>query len=406
MRRVPYDAMDHDISGFVAPGFEPVRAAFAQNFVEHGEVGAGVSIVHQGHLVVDLVGGVHPDGTTPYDASTLQLVFSSTKGAATICLHRLVEQGLVDLDAPIANYWPEFAAAGKAEVPVRWALTHQIGLPDIDNTLTLDAALDWDTVASSLAESAPMWEPGSQHGYHAVTFGWLIGEIVRRVSGHTLGTYFAKEIADPLDLEFWIGTPDEVHDRVSPVMPVEIPEGLAQMLAANGVDVMHDNGMLAAFEQLFGPGNLLGRALSAPGGAFADFSSWNRADVMRAELPAANGVTNARSLAKLYAATVSDVDGVRVLNADTVRTAIERQTAGPDAVLMMDIPFASGFMLDGMFSKLGSPTAFGHYGFGGSLGFADHAHGIGFGYVMNKTDLGLAGDPRTSGLIDAMYAVL
>lgn len=395
-----------EVTGKVEAGFEPVRDAFERNFAEHGEVGAGVCIVHDGRVVVDLVGGVHPDGTTPYDASTLQLVFSSTKGAASICIHRLVETGDVDLDAPVADYWPEFGAAGKSDIPVRWLLTHRVGLPDVDGTTALDEALDWDRTVARLAAATPLWTPGEKHGYHAVTFGWLVGEVVRRVSGRSIGQYFAEEVAAPLGLEFWIGAPPEIHHRVSPVMPVEVPGPLADMLTASGVDIERDDAMLSAFEHLFGPGNMLSRALSAPGGAFAGFSAWNDPAVLSAELPAANGVTNARSLARMYAATVGEVDGVRLLGDDSLANAVAPQTSGPDAVLIMDIPFASGFMLDGPFSKLGSPTAFGHYGFGGSLGFADYERRLGFGYVMNKTDLGLAGDPRTSGLIDALNSVI
>lgn len=391
--------------GVCVPGFEPVAEAFENNFVEHGEIGAGVAIVHHGQVVVDLVGGTHPDGVTPYTADTLQLIFSSTKGAAAICLHRLAQQGLVDLDAPVQKYWPEFAAQGKGDIPIRWLLTHRAGLPDVDRELSLAEALDWSTVASALAESPTVIEPGDQHGYHAVTFGWLVGEIVRRVTGRSIGTYFAEEIAGPLDLEFWIGAPDEVHDRLSPILPVELPPGLAAVLGED-VDPAAPDGLARAFDAIFGPGNLLARALTAPGGAFGNFNDWNSPEVLRAEIPAANGVTNARSLARLYAATVGEVNGIRLLDEATIAEAVVRQTAGADAVLMMEIPFASGFMLDGPFSKLGSATAFGHYGFGGSLGFADHAHELGFGYVMNKTDLGLAGDPRTATLIDAVYSVI
>jgi len=392
-----------EISGTCDPQFEAVREAFLASFVNHGDVGAGVSVYVEGEQVVDLVGGsTAADGSDPYTADALQMVFSTTKGATAICAHLLAERGELDLDAPVTDYWPEFAAAGKGGVPVRWLLCHKSGLVDVDRKMTLSEALDWDTVTSALAESAPLWEPGTQHGYHAVTYGWLVGEVVRRVSGRSLGRFFADEVAGPLGLDFWIGAPDSVHDRIVHLIPMGLPPGIDLGTKADGSPY----GMIEMLDMLMGPGNLMGRALSAPGGAFADQDVWNTPEVWRAEVPAANGITNAASLARMYAATVSEVDGVRLLSESTVKEATVRQTHGADSVLIFEIPFASGFMLDGGMAKLGSPTAFGHYGAGGSLGFGDHERGIGFGYVMNRMDLGVAGDPRTSGLIDAVYASL
>lgn len=392
-----------EINGTCDPQFEAVREAFADNFPTHGDIGAGVSVYVDGEQVVDLVGGTTTaDGTEPYSADALQLVFSTTKGATAICAHLLAQRGELDLDAPVTDYWPEFAAAGKGDVPVRWLLCHKSGLVDIDRSMTLPEALDWDTVTSALAASSPLWEPGTQHGYHAVTYGHLVGEIVHRVSGRSLGAFFADEVAGPLGLDFWIGTPDSVHDRVVPIIPMDMPPGLDVPSNPDGSPV----GMIEMLDLLMGPGNILGRALSAPGGALRDWSNWNEPAVWRAEFPAANGITNASSLARMYAATVSEVDGVRLLSEATIKDAAVRQTEGPDSVIIFEIPFASGFMLDGGMAKLGSPTAFGHYGAGGSLGFGDHERGVGFGYVMNRMDLGVAGDPRTSGLIDAVYASL
>ncbi len=244
-----------------------------------------------------------------------------------------------------------------------------------------------------------MWTPGDQHGYHAVTYGWLVGEVVRRITGQTVGQFFAENVAAPLGLEFWIGLPEEHLDRVAPLIPMALPEGLH--FGDPGAP-MPD--LVEMLSMVLGPDNLIGRALTAPGGAMTDQDHWNDPAVWQAEFPAANGITNAGSLARMYAATVSEVDGVRLLDPDTLSTAVERHTYGADSVLMFEIPFALGFMLDGPLSKLGSPTAFGHYGAGGSVGFADHEAEIGFGYAMNRMDLGIAGDPRTSGLIDAVYA--
>ncbi|MEI2699752.1 MAG: serine hydrolase domain-containing protein [Microthrixaceae bacterium] len=183
-----------EIRGSVASGFEAVREAFEANFDQHGEVGAAFSVYVDGEAVVDLTGGTRTDGS-PYDEATLQMVFSSTKGATAACAHLLAQRGELDLDAPVADYWPEFARGGKAQVPVSWLLSHKVGLVDTEARLTYEDMLDWDTVASALAESTPLWEPGTQHGYHAVTYGWLIGEVVRRVSGMSLGEYFRREVA-------------------------------------------------------------------------------------------------------------------------------------------------------------------------------------------------------------------
>ena len=181
-----------DVQGTVAPGFEGVRDAFERNFDEHGDVGAGYALYVDGECVVDLVGGVtEAGGTEPYGPDALQLVFSSTKGATAMCAHILADRGELDFDAPVTDYWPEFEAAGKADVPVSWLISHQVGLIDVDRKMTLAEALDWDAVTTALAESVPVWPPGTQHGYHAVTYGWLVGEVVRRISGKSLGEFFA-----------------------------------------------------------------------------------------------------------------------------------------------------------------------------------------------------------------------
>ena len=390
------------VRGRVEPGYEKVRDAFEQNFTERADVGATMCLYRDGVKVVDLEGGTtEPGGSVPYGGDHLQMVFSTTKGATAICAHLLVERGLLDLNEPVATYWPEFAAGGKGDIPVGWLLSHQAGLADIDQPMTLDEAIDWPTVTAALAAATPLWEPGTKHGYHAVTYGWLVGEVIRRVSGRTVGEFFAEEIAGPLGLEFTIGTPDELHDRIVPLIPPGPPPGVH----FGDPDAEQPN-MIEMLAMLMGGDSLITRALTAPGGAFNDVDAWNRPEVWRAEIPSANGVTTARSLARMYAATVTEVDGVRLLSADTVARAIEPQTSGPDAVLIFEIPFGFGFMRNAMFAKFGSPTAFGHYGAGGSVGFADHEHGIGFGYVMNKMELGIAGDPRTSALIDAVYASL
>lgn len=402
-----------EIRGSVEPGFEQVRDAFADNFERHGDVGAAVTVYVDGRPVVDLTGGV-TTSDTPYDDDTLQLVFSSTKGATALCANLLVQRGLLDVDAPVTDYWPEFGVEGKDRVPVSWLLCHKSGLIDTTRRLTLDEALDWDTVVGALAESTPVWEPGTQHGYHAVTYGWLVGELVRRVSGRSIGEFFAEEVAGPLGLDFWIGLPDDQIGRVSKLISMGVPDGLGLPTAAPDTagttagaleaEAAPAPGLIDMLDLLLGPDNLAGRALAAPGGAMRDQDAWNEPRTWQAQIPAANGVTNARSLARMYAACIGEVDGTRLLDPATVDAAIEPRTEGPDAVLMFPIPFGLGFMRHSDFSPFLGGRSFGHYGAGGSVGFADPDRGVSFGYVMNQMHFGLAGDPRTAALIAAVDA--
>ncbi len=391
-----------DIRGQVAPGFEAVADAFESNFTEHGDVGAGFSLFVDGEEVVSLTGGVADADGRPYDEDTLQLVFSTTKGATAVCAHLLVERGLLDLDAPVVDYWPEFAASGKEQVPVRWLLTHETGLVDTERRMSLDEALDWDTVTEALAESTPLWEPGTQHGYHAITYGWLVGEIVRRVSGRSIGEFFAEEVAEPLGLDFWIGLPESEQHRVAPLIPMSaVPEPMMLAEEGPGSDDAPMS-LIAMLEQFLGPDNLVGRALTAPGGAFAEEQVWNESRVWSAQIPAANGITNATSLARMYSSLVAETDGVRTLQPETVDRAIVPQVSGPDSVLIFPIPFALGFMTHSDMSPFLGGRSFGHGGAGGSLGFADPDRRIGGGYVMNKMHMGLTGDPRNIALLDAV----
>jgi CubicO group peptidase (beta-lactamase class C family) len=390
------------IQGTVDPQFAACRDAFEANFQEGGERGAACAIYRDGQPVLDLWGGsADASDQTPWYRNTAVPVFSVTKGISALCVLSQVSNGRIDLDLPLAHYWPEFAAHGKDDIPVGWLLCHKSGLVDVDRPMTLEEALDWDTVCSALADSPPLWTPGTQHGYHAITYGWLVGEVVRRVSGRSLGQFFADEVAGPLGLEFWIGLPAEQIDRVVHLIPPGLPPGIH----FGDPDAPPPN-MIQMLQLLLGADSLLARALSAPGGAFGDVDAWNDPRVWQAEVPAANGITNASSLARMYAATVGEVDGIRLLQAETLKQAIEPQVEGPDSVLIFEIPFGYGFMRDAPFAKFGSPTAFGHYGAGGSVGFADHEARIGFGYVMNRMDLGIAGDPRTADLIAAVYSSL
>ena len=387
-----------NIGGEVAPGWEPVRDAFIANFNEAEEVGAGVSVYHRGRKVVDLWGGSFDEqGSAPYSDDTLQLVFSTTKGITAIAVAMCVERGLLSYDEKVSTYWPEFAAHGKGDATVAQLLSHQCGLYTVDGDITLAEALDWPTVTARLADTRPRWPIGTAHGYHALTYGWLAGELVRRVdpAGRSLGGFVRDEIVTPLGGELWIGLPEQFESRVSPMIGGLNPAG--------GDDV--DPAVKAMLEQFMGPNSPGGQALSL-NGAFAVDGAFNRRDVHAAEIPAANGITNARTLARIYAATIGEVDGVRLLKPATVekvRTTVT-PTGEADTCLIFPTAFGMGFMTHTMFSPFGGPGSFGHPGAGGSVAFAHPEHGLGVAYVMNKMAANLANDLRAARLSDSAVA--
>lgn len=396
------------VTGTVADGFEGVRHAFKANFTDHGDIGAGVAVYVDGECVVDLTGGVADQDTgRAYDADTLQLVFSTTKGIAAIAAHLLAQRGELDFDAKVADVWPEFAQAGKGDATIAMLFSHQVGLPVIDEQLTLAEVLDIDPVVEALAAQAPLWEPGSAHGYHALTYGWLVGEVIRRVTGRSIDDVVADELAGPLGLDLWIGLPEGERHRVAPLVAAR-PEEAAFDFESLSPEIAPLLGELA--EAYLDPNSVTNRALHL-NGAFdlsgtGEEMAWNRPDVWSSQIPAANGITNARSLAKLYAATVSEVDGVRLLDSETVRRATVDQSNGRDRTLVVPTRFGLGFFLSSTFSPLMGGASFGHAGAVGSLGFADPDRRVGFGYVMNKMSTNLSDDPRTSGLIAAITAAL
>jgi CubicO group peptidase (beta-lactamase class C family) len=391
------DTMDPVIAGHVEPGFEGVRDAFAYNFEAGRETGAAFCMHVGGRPVVDIQGGAFDrTGDRPYDQDTLQLVFSTTKGATAACANLLAQRGQLDLNAPVSTYWPEFAQAGKADLPVLLLLTHQAGLPALDATLSPEQVQAWDPVIAALAEQKPFWEPGTAHGYHALTYGWLVGEVVRRVSGRSLGTYFAEEIAQPLGLEFWIGLPEAQEHRVAPILGGLLPEGAAA------------GGLPAEFST-----TLVARALNA-GGAFTDPGWMNRPAWHAAEVPAANGITNATSLSRLYAGLIGTVEGgpaEAILTTDQVNQARQVRTFGADQVFLslgfaMDQHIGQGFWISSPFAAFGGEGSFGHTGAGGSYGFADPENGLAVGYVTNQMQSGMLGDPRARRLVTACYTAL
>lgn len=379
------------VSGTCAPGFEAVRDAFAANFVDPGEIGAAVAVVVDGRPVVDLWGGL-ADATTgrPWEEATPALVYSATKGPTTVCALLLWERGLLDIDAPVAELWPEFAAAGKEAVTTRHLLTHQAGLPVFDQPITFEECHDWDVPAARLAAQTPHWEPGSAHGYHPLTFGWLVGEVIRRASGRSVGRFLADEVAGPLGLDLWVGLPPEREPAVARLAPARFdltrvsPDDPAMRFTAAVLDIE----------------SLTFRAFSNPPGQF-DVDSFNAPALREAEWPAVNCITTARSLARLYGELACD----RVLSGSTLDRATRTQVDGPDRVLAVRTAFGLGFSLDSDLSAA-HRTGFGHEGAGGAIAFADRDLGLGFAYVMNQLTASLGGDRRSAALLEAVYTSL
>jgi CubicO group peptidase (beta-lactamase class C family) len=385
---------DAEIHGRVDPRFARVRGEFARNFAERGELGASFCAIAGGRTVVDLWGGfADPARERPWREDTLVLVHSCTKGATAICAHVLAARGQLDVDAPVARYWPEFTDAGKGRIPVRMLLSHRAGLAAIDRPLRAEAGLHWDVMVDALAHQAPNWEPGTAHGYHAVTFGWLVGEVVRRISGRSLGRFFRDEIAGPRGLDFWIGLPESEDARAARIDPAPLPDPNDRFSAALQ---RHDSLTRRAF---MNPSTLF-----FAGGA--DFARRLRA----AEIPAANGMANARGLAGLYAPFAAPDGGL--VDADTLARMTAVESEGPDRILVYDTRFAQGFMksIDGgphHRARLGpNDAAFGHVGAGGSLGMADPAAGVAIGYAMNRMGAGLLMNERGQSLVDAVYDCL
>jgi CubicO group peptidase (beta-lactamase class C family) len=388
-----YVAVMH-VDGRADEGFGAVVDAFERNFSEHGDLGAAFALHVGGRLKVDIRAGVadRRDGS-PWTDRTLQLVFSTTKGVAAVCVAMLVDRGRIRLDAPVAEYWPEFGTAGKEAVTVSQMMSHQAGVPALDRRVSLDEALAVRPVVEAIAAQEPLWEPGSAHGYHALTYGWMVGELVRRVDGRSLNRFLQDEVCRPLGVEFWMGLPEDEEPRVAHLEAAPRPTGAALEMAL----------------RVAGPGTLGGRALTLDG-AFGPVAgpdmSWNTRAVHASEIPAANGITDARSLSAIYAATVSEVDGCRLLGPATVEAMTTEQVHGPDRCLVVDSRFATGFMLHGTLTPMLGEGSFGHAGAGGSLGYADPDAGIGYGYVMNQMGGGIAGDPRTVALTDAVRSCL
>ena len=377
-----------EIQGSCDPRFERVREAFADNFSERGEAGASLCLIVDGETVLDLWGGrADAEGARAWQRDTIANVYSSTKGVAALAAAMLADRGLLDVEAPVAEYWPEFARAGKDAITVRQLLTHEAGLAGIDEELPDLGVLDWDYMIGAIERQAPLWTPGEGLGYHAVTYGWLVGEVIRRITGKTCGEFVSDEIAVPLGVDFFIGLPASEDARTADMIPPE---------SGNPIEPPEPNSLAA-------------KALGFVNPRVA--GTVNSREWRAAELPAANGHGNARALARIYAAMArgGELDGVRLLSPEGVAAASTHAVTDDDLVLGFPVKRALGFLISlpgGRYEWGPSPNTYGHSGAGGSLGFADPDAGIGFGYVMNQMSAGLGADPRWAPMINAVYASL
>lgn len=384
------------ISGVCEPGWEAVGDAVRANFATGKELGCGVAVYHRGRLVVDLVAGwIDDERSVPYSHDSLQVVFSTTKGIAATAVAMCVQRGLVDYGEPVSHYWPEFSAHGKGGITVAQMLSHQAGLYTIDARLSLEEILDDSVIAAALADTVPRWEPGTKHGYHALTFGWLAGELVRRVDGRDIGRFVAEEMSSPLGAELHIGLPVALHHRVAPLTQ-------AKPAKSDAPETEEARKMRELLERFMGPDTPGGQALSLSG-MWTGEGLFNRPEVLSAQIPAANAATNARSLAAMYASLQHPIDGVRLLTNDMRNTASTAQTPADrgDQCLIVPTCFSMGYMNHGAFTPYAGPGSFGHPGFGGSVAFLQPSREMSFAYVMNRLANNLAGDTRAQTLIDA-----
>jgi CubicO group peptidase (beta-lactamase class C family) len=375
--------------------FRRVKEVFESNFANGLEVGAAVSATIDGKPVIDLWGG-HSDAarTRPWRRDTLVNVYSTTKGVTAVLAHRLVDQGKLDLNAPVARYWPEFAQNGKDKIPVNYLLSHRAGLAAVRKQLPPDAWVNWPVMCAALAAETPWWEPGTRHGYHALTYGYLVGEVIRRISGKTPGAYLRDEVAAPNSLDIHIGVDASFDPRIAELVGAKPPPPDA---APSALTEMASDPESITFKAIANPVPVVDPKL-------VNSRAWRAA-----EIPAANGHATARDLARLYGALAAGgaLDGRRILTPESIARASTEQANGPDMVLGVNTRWGLGFALPTPETPLGpSPRAFGHPGAGGSLGFADPDGRVGFGYVMNQMGSDALIDGRAAALFNALYESL
>lgn len=380
-----------EVGGHVEPGFERVAEAFAQNFAKRGELGAAFAATRDGKAVVDLWGGV-ADGASgrPWRQDTIQVIFSGTKGLTALCMAMLIDRGLLKLEDPVCQHWPEFAAQGKEAVTVAEIVSHRGRLPGLRSPVSEQDILDPRKMADVLAAQEPESDPRAQVIYHPFTYGWLCGELVRRVDGRSIGRFFAEEVAAPLGLEVWIGLPAEQEPRVA-VLRFSPDWGQSPV------------GQPDPF-----PGDRLWASIwQNPRVLEQSPAPWNTPAMHATELPGANGIGAVRSIARLYGALAcgGEIDGVRLLSPQTLELAQTQLSFGRDAYTEELLRFGIGFMLQTEDAPLGpAKVAFGHNGAGGSCHGAWPQERVGFSYAMNDMRDDPQGDDRVSSVVEALYA--
>lgn len=382
-----HGGIEYPIHGFCEPRFAAVLERFTANFSEGEEVGACVAVLHQGRPVVDLWGGFADRACrNAWQRDTLVNMMSVSKVASAVCIHMLIERGVLQLDAPVARYWPEFAQAGKERLPLRYVLDHRSGLAMVTERKA-GAITDWKWMTEALARQAPAWPPGEVAAYHGLTQGFLLGEIIRRVTGRTLGTFFRGEVAGPLALDYQIGLRPEEEARCAEFIPDALIKGFRT----------------AHLPDPLGPGPLVWAQL-------ADDEDFNSPGWRRAEIPSANGHGSARAVARLYAALVNggELDGVQIMRPESVARMTAEQHNLVEVIRGRAYHQASGVLLNTPpYVDMGpNARAFGHHGAGGAIGLGDPDARIAFGYGTNRMHADPTNGPRAGGLIKATFASL
>lgn len=380
---------DVPVAGFVHDKFAGVREAFEENLRSGADLGASVAITLEGETVVDLWGGWADEARTqPWQRDTIVNVYSTTKTMAALTALLLADRGQLDFEAPVARYWPEFAANGKERVKVSDLMCHAAGLAGWTEKITTPDLYDWEKATAMLAAQAPRWEPGTASGYHALTQGYLIGEVVRRITGKSIGTFFREEIAEPLDADFHIGHGPEHDHRIADLIPPPI-----------------DGDLAAGFE----PSEMMTNFLTNPG---LDPLDTRTREWRAAEIPAAGGHGNGRSIAEIHTLLANGgvAKGKRLLSEAGARKALEPLISGEDLLMGLPVTYAHGFGigsgLGGDLAEVKRPESIFWGGYGGSLALIDMNARTSFGYAMNKMGLSTVGDERTAALARAMWAGL
>jgi CubicO group peptidase (beta-lactamase class C family) len=364
------------IHGHCEHGFEAVADVLADNLRSGSEIGASIGVYQAGRPVVRIWGGLADRGRgVSWGEQTLTPIASVTKALATVALLSLVDRGLIDLDKPVATYWPGFGQNGKADIPVHLVLSQRSGVAALDTAVSNDQAAALDPVLRQIERQRPWWRPGTRHGYHAITYGFIISGLVRAVTGRTVGRYFAEEIAAPLGLDLYIGLPSALHSLVAPMVGPSQVQAIRAMLRP--VWLPYVLGLLnrrsASYRATFG-------------GSAAGFNDTEELIRYEVEDPSAGAVGNGSSLARLFAALIGPVDGRRLISESLMNSARQIQTSGRDVVLRMRTNWGLGFLLPGgpMWPDVGVPGLFGFPGASGSLAFADPEHQLAFGYTPSR----------------------